>query len=81
MPTQAKNAQVIAASYYGAGVQVRANDDGNSIASEEVVGAVKVSYFDNQKTGANITITESEDAMATIMCVGGCGLTMRTLRV
>ena len=63
MPTQIKHAQIIAAATYGAGNDVRANDDGNSIASEAVAGAVSVSYFDNGKTGASIEITAAIDAM------------------
>tara|TARA_R110000744_G_scaffold14616_4_gene41443 strand:- start:1719 stop:2237 length:519 start_codon:yes stop_codon:yes gene_type:complete len=80
IPVEIQNAQVIAASFYGAGLDVRANDDGNSIASEEVVGAVKVSYFDNGKTGASIEITEATDMLTILMCIGS-SLSMRTVRV
>ena len=63
IPTQIKHANVIAAATYGAGDDVRANDDGNSIASEAVSGAVSVSYFDNGKTGGSIEITAAIDAI------------------
>ena len=63
IPTQIKHANIIAAETYGAGDDVRANDDGSSIASEAVSGAVSVSYFDNGKTGGSIEITAAVDAM------------------
>lgn len=63
IPTQLKHSQIIAAATYGAGDDVRANDDGNSIASEAVSGAVSVSYFDNGKTGSSIEITAAIDAI------------------
>lgn len=80
IPNEIKYAQVIAAATYASGVDVRANDDGSNIASEEVVGAVKVSYHDNGKTGASIQITASLDALSPLMC-NGSAFTMRTLRV
>ena len=80
VPIEIQNAQVIAAHFYSAGVNVRANDDGKNIASEEVTGAVKVSYFDNGKTGATIEITEANDMLANLLCGGG-SLSMRTVRV
>ena len=40
IPSQLLMAQVAAAAEYGAGVDVRATDDGKAIASEEVTGAV-----------------------------------------
>jgi hypothetical protein len=80
VPTEIQNAQVIAAHFYAAGVNVRANDDGLSIASEEVSGAVKVSYFDNNKTGATIDLTEADDMLSNLLC-GGSSLSLRTVRV
>lgn len=79
VPIEIKNAQVIAADTFGKAVDVRANDDGSSIASEEVVGAVKVSYFDNGKTGTSIEITAAIDAMSSLLCNNN-GLTIRTHR-
>ena len=70
MPAQLGYAQVYAAAEYAAGKDVRASDDGLSVASKEVTGAVAVSYFNNGKTGKSITITKSLDALAPLMT--GC---------
>lgn len=70
MPPQLGFAQVYAAAEYAAGKDVRASDDGLSVASKEVTGAVAVSYFNNGKTGKAITITKSLDALAPLMT--GC---------
>ena len=67
MPVQLGFAQVYAAAEYAAGKDVRASDDGLSVASKEVTGAVAVSYFNNGKTGKAITITKSLDALAPLM--------------
>ena len=56
------------------------NNDGKAIASEEVVGAVRVAYFDNSKTGDTIDLTEADDKLANFLC-GGSSLSMRTVRV
>jgi len=80
IPLEVQYAQVIAASHYAAGVAVRANNDGLGVASKEVVGAVKVSYFDNQKTGSSIEITEAIDMLSSLLCVGS-SLSIRTVRV
>lgn len=69
MPPQLGFAQVYAAAEYAAGKDVRASDDGLSVASKEVTGAVAVSYFNNGKTGKAITITKSLDALAPLMTV------------
>lgn len=68
MPKQLGMAQVYAAAEYGAGTDVRATDDGKAVASEEVTGAVAVSYFNNGKTGSTVTITKCLDALKPIMC-------------
>lgn len=80
VPIEIQHAQVIAAHYYAAGIDVRANNDGKAIAAEEVVGAVKVAYFDNGKTGGTIDLTEADDKLANFLC-GGSTLSMRTVRV
>lgn len=80
IPRDLKLGQVLAAVEYGKGVDVTPNDDGLSIQSEEVTGAVKVQYFDNGKTGADVTLTASINAIKPLMVVGG-GLTARTVRV
>lgn len=68
IPEEVKQSQVIAAQYYGQGLDARANDDQLSIASKEVTGAVKVSYFDNGKTGKSVMITASVDALTPLLC-------------
>ena len=71
MPPQLGFAQVYAAAEYAAGTDVRATDDGKSIASEEVSGAVAVSYFNNGKTGGAVVITRAMDELAPLLVVSG----------
>ena len=79
IPKEIILAQLFAAIEYGAGTDVMPTDDGLSIQSEEVTGAVKVQYFDNGKTGSSIVITKAIDALKPLLCVGG-GLSCRTVR-
>jgi hypothetical protein len=67
IPLQLGYATVAAADEFGAGTDVRATDDGKSIASEEVTGAVAVSYFNNGKTGGTVTITKALDALKSLL--------------
>lgn len=67
MPKALGRATVYAAAEFALGTDVRATDDGKSIASEEVTGAVAVSYFNNGKTGATVTITKAIDALKPLM--------------
>ena len=69
MPDQLGYAQVYAAAEYAAGTDVRATDDGKAIASEEVTGAVAVSYFNNGKTGGAVVITRAMDALSPLLVV------------
>ena len=71
IPAQLGYAQVYAAAEYAAGTDVRATDDGKSIASEQVTGAVAVSYFDNSKTGGAVVITRAMDALSPLLVVCG----------
>ena len=71
MPAQLGYAQAYAAAEYAAGTDVRATDDGKSIASEEVTGAVAVSYFNNGKTGGAVVITRAMDELSPLMVVSG----------
>lgn len=66
IPGKLQLAQVIAAHHYGNGTDVRANNDGRSIASQAVSGAVSRSYFDNGKSGKTIVLTEVMDALAVL---------------
>lgn len=80
MPPQLASAQVAAAAEYGAGTDVRATDDGKAIASEEVTGAVAVSYFNNGKTGGSVVITRSLDALAPLLGCKQSGYEFRVTR-
>ena len=80
VPLEIQYAQVIAASFYATGLDVRANDDGLGVSAKEVVGAVKVAYFDNGKTGKSTEITEATDMLSNYMCVGSV-FTLSTVRV
>ena len=71
MPKQLGFAQVYAAAEYAAGTDVRATDDGKAIASEEVSGAVAVSYFNNGKTGGSVVITRAMDELSPLLVVSG----------
>ena len=71
MPKQLGFAQVYAAAEYAAGTDVRATDDGKVIASEQVTGAVAVSYFDNGKTGGAVVITRAMDELSPLLVVCG----------
>ena len=80
IPSQLLMAQVAAAAEYGAGVDVRPTDDGKAIASEEVTGAVAVSYFNNGKTGNTVVITKAMDALKTLMVACSNGFEFRVYR-
>jgi hypothetical protein len=80
VPIEIQNANVIAAASYGQSINVRPNDDGLAVASKEVTGAVKVSYFDNGKTGKSAQITEAVDALGPLMCNSSL-FSARTVRV
>lgn len=80
VPNEVKFAQVIAAAEYATGSDVRSSDDGRSVASEQVTGAVAVSYFDNGKTGGSIKITEVSDMLSPLLCYNTM-YSARTLRV
>lgn len=81
IPVQLGYAQVYAAYEFSLGTDVRASDDGKSIASEEVTGAVAVSYFNNGKTGGIVQITKCLDALAPLLaCSSSTGLEFRVGR-
>lgn len=71
MPAALGRAAVAAAAEYGAGTDVRSTDDGKSVASEKVTGAVEVSYFQNGKTGESVVITKAMDLLRPLMI--SCG--------
>ena len=67
MPSALGKATVYAAAEFALGTDVRASDDGKAIASEEVVGAVRVGYFNNGKTGGTVIITKAMDALKRLL--------------
>ncbi len=77
---EVKQAQVRAAVTYGAGTDVAPDNDGKNIASEEVTGAVKVSYFNNGKTGGSIKITESIQFLERCYLTGANGFNFNVVR-
>ncbi len=79
VPIQLGRAQVAAAAEFAKGTDVRATDDGKSVASEAVTGAVAVSYFNNGKTGETVLITRALDELR-ILLVNGGGYSFRVER-
>ena len=75
IPVQLGYAQVYAAYEFSLGTDVRASDDGKSISSEEVTGAVAVSYFNNGKTGSIVEITKCLDALAPLLACSNAAMT------
>lgn len=79
VPIQLGRAQVAAAAEFAKGTDVRATDDGKSVASEAITGAVSVSYFNNGKTGESVVITRALDELR-ILLVNGGGYSFRVER-
>lgn len=67
IPSQVICGQVAAAIEYGSGTDVRASSDGKNVASEEVVGAVKQSFFNNGKSDLTVEITRALDCLKPVM--------------
>ena len=76
IPDEVKCSQVNAASEIGAGVSPYSNGEGKETASEEVTGAVKVSYFEIGKTDSNIVLTTAINCLypLTLQAIGAGGL-------
>lgn len=67
-PQELLVAQVIAAEKYGAGTDISGGvDDGKSIASEKV-DVIEVSYFNNGKTGSEVSIPEFDSTIKPLLC-------------
>ena len=79
MPKALGKATVYAAAEFALGTDVRATDDGKSVASEAVTGAVAVSYFNNGKTGESVVITRALDELRVLLVVGN-GFSFRVER-
>ena len=80
VPVSVANAQVIAASTYASGVNPRASESGSSIASEEVSGVGKISYFNTGQTTSVIELTEVTDVLSQYLCLSQ-GLSLKAKRV
>lgn len=80
IPVQVIQAQIAAAVEYGAGSDVRANDDGRATSMERVEGAVTVQYFDNGNNGSTITITKAMDALRPLLCGNNNGFEFNVYR-
>ena len=80
IPTPLKLAQVAAAVEIGAGLDPRASTDGRVVASEQVTGAVAVSYFNNGNTGANVRITKAIDALKPLLSSNNNGISFNVVR-
>lgn len=80
IPAQLVQAQIIAAVEYGKGTVVRGSSDGRNIASEQVTGAVNVSYFNNGADGSTVKITAADDALRSLLCGSNNGSSFRVYR-
>ncbi len=80
IPAQVIRAQVIAATEYGKGTNVRGTSDGRAVASERVEGAVAVSYFNTGDNGSTVTITAAVDALRPLLCGANNGSSFNVYR-
>lgn len=80
IPNPLKLAQVAAAVEIGAGLDPRASTDGRVISSEQVTGAVAVSYFNNGNTGATVRITKAIDALKPLLSSNNNGISFNVVR-
>ena len=80
IPSPLMLAQVAAAVEIGAGLDPRASTDGRVVASEQVTGAVAVSYFNNGNTGANVRITKAIDALKPLLSSNNNGISFNVAR-
>lgn len=80
IPSQIIQAQIIAATEYGKGTDVRASSDGRATSVERVEGAVTVQYFNNGATGATTTITAAMDALRPLLCGMNNGFSFNVYR-
>lgn len=80
IPGRLQIAQIAAAVEIGAGLDPRASTDGRVVASEQVTGAVAVSYFNNGNTGATVRITKAIDALKPLLSSGNNGISFNVVR-
>lgn len=80
IPGRLQIAQIAAAVEIGAGLDPRASTDGRVMASEQVTGAVAVSYFNNGNTGAMVRITKAIDALKPLLSSNNNGISFNVVR-
>lgn len=80
IPGRLQIAQIAAAVEIGAGLDPRASTDGRVVASEQVTGAVAVSYFNNGNTGATVRITKAIDALKPLLSSNNNGISFNVAR-
>ena len=80
IPGRLQIAQIAAAVEIGAGLDPRASTDGRVVASEQVTGAVAVSYFNNGNTGATVRITKAIDALKPLLSSNNNGISFNVVR-
>jgi hypothetical protein len=80
IPGRLQIAQIAAAVEIGAGLDPRASTDGRVISSEQVTGAVAVSYFNNGNTGATVRITKAIDALKPLLSSNNNGISFNVVR-
>lgn len=79
-PQELLVAQVIAAQHQGSGTDLSGGtNSGLSIASEKV-DVLEVSYFDNGKTGTEVSIPEFESTIKPLLCGDVNGLSFQVYR-
>lgn len=80
IPDRLVVAQIAAAVEIGAGLDARASTDGRVVASEQVTGAVAVSYFNNGSTGATVKITKAYDSLKPLLNSNNNGISFSVTR-
>lgn len=78
IPQDLIDAQIFAAYEYAQGQTLQPSSPGQSVQSEEVVGAVKVSYFDTGVIDGSPTLVRVNDSLNPLFESGGA--TMRGMR-
>lgn len=76
VPEDVKRAQVFAAVEIAAKGDAWGTDDGKSVASEAVSGAVSVSYFNTGKSGTSYKIKRADNAMLPLLASGAAQLSV-----
>jgi hypothetical protein len=80
IPQELINAQVYGAYEIQTGEELQANSDGLSIQSEEVVGAVKSSYYQNGSIEGSVNYVRVNDELNVLLNGGGSRGSVRGIR-